>query len=67
MWHFGSQEEWKIVTIQIIIYFAIAVNWRNELRQAEASGIDCYLLSKIHGTKFVRHYVNDFKNLIESR
>ena len=57
----------KIVTIQIIIYFAIAVNWRNELRQAEASGIDCYLLSKIHGTTLVRDRVNGLKNLIESQ
>ena len=33
----------------------------------QALGIDCYLLSKIHGTRFVRHYVNGFKNLIESQ
>ena len=57
----------KTVTIQIIVYFAIAVNWRNELQQTEALGIDCYLLSKIHGTRFVRHYVNAFKNLTESQ
>ena len=30
---------------------------------AEALGIDCYLPSKIHGTRFVRHCVG-FKNLI---
>ena len=57
----------KTVTIQIIIYFAIAVKWRNELRQTEVLGIDCYLLSKIHGTRFVRDHVNGFKNLTESQ
>ena len=57
----------KIVAIQIIIYLATAVNWRNELRQAEALGIDCYLLSKINGTRFVRDRVNGLKNLIESQ
>ena len=55
----------KIVTIQIIIYLAIAVNWRNKLQQAEALGIDCYLLSKINGTRFVRDRVNSLKNSIE--
>ena len=64
---FWKLKKLKIVTIQIIIYFAIAVNRRNELRQAEVLGIDCYLLSKIHGARFVRHYVNGFKNLIESQ
>ena len=57
----------KIVTIQIIIYLAIEVNWRNKLQQAEALGIDWYLLSKINGTRFVRDRVNGLKNLIESQ
>ena len=57
----------KIVTIQIIIYLAIEVNWRNKIQQAEALGIDWYLLSKINGTRFVRDCVNGLKNLTESQ